>query len=227
MTGRSPDGRPPARPAKIVGAVLAVVAVVVAAVLVVFLRDDADTPTAAAPTATAQPMPAPGPASPSAATGGQLWPNSCENPLGFTIAYPEGWDANEEPLPEPCVWFSPDLVEAPPEATDALIAPITVRVQEGVDLARATDPDPTTETVTDRRETTVDGHRAVRIEATFVGGGAFAEDPRTAYWVVELPPGPDGTPRALVAQAFPWQGLPLGAGATVLDGMMGTLRFTG
>ncbi|MPV36860.1 hypothetical protein [Georgenia subflava] len=252
MTEPSPDGPAPARPGKVVWAVILVLVAVLAALLVVYLRDDTPTPAATPtpgtaepttsgttaapttePTATATPAPTapsePATSEPATTDPGEVrLSQSCENPLGFTISYPQGWDVNDEPLPEPCVWFSPDQIQAPPAASDAVVGPIVVRVQEGVDLERAADPDPASETVTDRRESTVDQRRAVRIEASFVGGGAFADDPRTVYWVVDVPPGPDGTPRALLAQAFPWDDeLPIEEGASVLDDMMATLRFTG
>ena len=159
---------------------------------------------------------------PSTVTLGQR----CESPAGFAVARPVGWFTNDEPAPELCAWFGPAPLEVPSVPGEGVLAAVRLGVQEGVDVATASAPDPGVETVTDRRETTVDGRRAFRLESTTVDSGVFPAGTRTVHWTVEMPPDGD-VPRTLLATAFPCCGVELAEAAEVLDAMVASLEISG
>lgn len=182
------------------------------------------TGSASTPSPTSSPTPAPTAttAEPSAVTLDQR----CQGPAGFSVARPVDWFTNEEPAPELCAWFGPSPVEVPSAPGGDVLAPVGLSVQDGVDVATVSAPDPGVETVTDRRETTVDGRRAFRLESTTVDEGVFPAGTRTVYWAVELPPDGD-VPRTLLATAFPCCDVELSDAAQVLDAMVASLELAG
>lgn len=181
--------------------------------------------TGSASTPTSSPTPAPT-ATTAEPTSTVTLDQRCQGPAGFSVARPVDWFTNEEPAPGPCAWFGPAPVEVPSVPGGDVLAPVGLSVQDGVDVATASAPDPGVETVTDRRETTVDGRRAFRLESTTVDAGVFPAGTRTVYWAVELPPDGD-VPRTLLATAFPCCGVELADAAQVLDAMVASLELSG
>jgi len=150
----------------------------------------------------------------------------CENPLGFSITYPSDWSTNTEPAPEPCVWFAPTPIEVPDEATDSLLGPISVRIQEGVSFADASTPSVMFEEILTADQAIVAGRQAVRIESVATGEALLDEGTQTLGYVVELDPAADGTPRVLTAVAFQCCGVAFEESATTLDFMVDSLDIT-
>jgi hypothetical protein len=150
----------------------------------------------------------------------------CDNPGGFSVAYPSGWSTNTEPAPEPCVWFSPTAIVVPSEPTDALLGPVSVRIQEGASLADVSNPSPEFEQLISSEPRTIAGRSAVRIETVATGAGLLDEGTRIVSYAVEVPPGADGTPRVLTATAIECCGVAVEDATRVLDAMVTTLQLT-
>lgn len=150
----------------------------------------------------------------------------CDNPGGFSVAYPSGWYTNTEPTPEPCVWFGPASIVVPTEATDALLGPVSVRIQEGASLTDVSNPSSEFERIVSREQRTVAGRPAVRIESVATGAGLLDEGTRIVSYAVEVPPAADGTPRVLTATAIECCGVAFEDATPVLDAMVATLQIT-
>jgi hypothetical protein len=190
--------------------------------------DTADPSTTAAPepeptttTTTAAPIPT----APTTAPSGVAVPplsRRCANPGGFAVSFPEGWHTNDQPAPEPCVWFGPEPVVVPEFGTDALPAPVSFRIQTR-DLSV-----PTTDAVLDERAGTVDGRPAVRREYRTTEDLLYPAGTRFTTWEVTLDPRSDGLDDVLVGAVFD-QGLPPGGyeeAVAVLDAMVPTVAIT-
>ena len=118
---------------------------------------------------------------------------TCTSPDGFTISYPEGWEAVSD-----CGQFGPAPVAEPESGTDerpgvisAFVDPVPfAQVAESSDDERS------------RATTTVGGLQAVRVEAVESGEGLYPEGTRTVRWMVDLSVGTDAArPETLFVDA--------------------------
>lgn len=150
----------------------------------------------------------------------------CENPLGFSVAYPTGWFTNTDPAPEPCVWFAPVAITVPTEATDALLGPVSIRIQEGVSLADVANPSQEFEQTVSSEQLTVAGRPAVRIESVATGQGLLDQGTRILAYAVEVAPAADGTPRVLTATSIECCNVAFDDATPILDAMVATLDIT-
>ncbi|MGY1913935.1 AMIN-like domain-containing (lipo)protein [Blastococcus sp. SYSU DS0973] len=146
----------------------------------------------------------------------------CESPAGFSIAYPESWSVNEGDVVPACTRFAPDPFTVPP-GTDARVGAVTARVEE-VPFDRVAGPGAGQEV--SRREMTVDGRRAVRVERVSAGEGLWPEGVRTTAYVVDLGAGEDG-PRTLVVNTVGLPQFDYARNVQVLDRMIGTVTVPG
>ncbi|MCZ2860891.1 AMIN-like domain-containing (lipo)protein [Blastococcus sp. VKM Ac-2987] len=142
---------------------------------------------------------------------------TCTSPAGYAVDHPSGWSVNAGETVPACSRFSPQDFDVP-DATDVRVAAIAFSV-ESVAFDRVTQEQPGEQA---RRELTVDGREAVRIERTATGQGLWPEGTPSTRYAVRLPDGADGS-RTLVADTvglprFDYQG-----NAAVLDAMIGTL----
>lgn len=146
----------------------------------------------------------------------------CESPAGFAISYPEGWAVNPGETVQPCTRFAPDSFTVPP-ATDARVGSVTASVEtipfDRVASSGTAEPD-------SRQETTVDGHRAIRLQRVTAGEGLYPPGIRTTTYVVELEPGDDG-PRTLVVDTVGLPQFDYARNVRMLDWMIGTVEITG
>ncbi|MGY1844055.1 AMIN-like domain-containing (lipo)protein [Modestobacter sp. SYSU DS0875] len=145
----------------------------------------------------------------------------CESPTGFAVSYPEGWAVNSGETAPACTRFAPEAFTVPP-GTDERMGALTASI-EPVDVDRIAAPDPDRDL--QRRETTVDGRPAVRVERESQGRGLWPEGIRSTSYVIGLPDGDDG-PRTLV---FDTVGLPqfdYARNVGILDRMAETLEIT-
>ncbi|MGY1751113.1 AMIN-like domain-containing (lipo)protein [Modestobacter sp. SYSU DS0511] len=145
----------------------------------------------------------------------------CESPAGFAVSYPEGWAVNSGETAPACTRFAPEAFTVPP-GTDARTGAITASI-EPVDADRiaASDPDRDLQ----RRETTVDGRPAVRVERESQGRGLWPEGTRSTSYVVGLADGDDG-PRTLVLDTVGLPQFDYARNVGVLDRMAETLEIT-
>ena len=112
---------------------------------------------------------------------------SCTSPDGFTISYPDDWEAVSD-----CGQFGPAPLEEPTPSSDdrtgvvsAFVDPVPFdRVSEPIDGDR------------DRSEEEVDGRPAVRIE-TVVQEGLYPQGTEGVRWLVDL-----GDDRTLFLDAY-------------------------
>lgn len=168
-----------------------------------------------------------GPDGSSTTTGGVTsLTQRCDNPGGFSISYPDGWFTNTDPLPDPCVWFAPTAIETPLEATDSLLASVTVRVQDGARFEDVSEPQVMFEEIVSSEPLTIQGRRAVRVESVATGEGLLNEGTRITAYVIELEPAA-GTPRVITATAFECCNVGFVESVTVLDEMVTTLEIAG
>jgi hypothetical protein len=121
----------------------------------------------------------------SEATLPQGWALCSNTARGFAIGYPAHWYTDEVSDDESCEYFDPDPFEIPPQSdfsgTALEIDPASERYGTVVDglvdrrFAR----------VLSRRETTVEGRRAVRIETEATGQGLEDRGVKVTTWVVD------------------------------------------
>ena len=145
---------------------------------------------------------------------------TCTSPEGFTISYPEGWDAVSD-----CGQFGPAPVAEPAPSTDERPGVITAFV----------DPVPFNEVAEsadgerNRATTTVDGLQAVRVEAVESGESLYPEGTETVRWMVDLSVGTDAArPETLFVDAVDVQDDVDFADATLaLDAMARSLDIAG
>ncbi|SEL47109.1 hypothetical protein SAMN04515665_11336 [Blastococcus sp. DSM 46786] len=146
----------------------------------------------------------------------------CESPAGFAVSYPEAWSVNAGTEVPACTRFAPDSFTVPP-ASDARVAPVSVRV-EGIPFDRVA----TTGSgeVLSRGETTIDGRPAVRIERVTAGEGLWPGGVPITSYVVDLA-AEDGEPRTLVLDTVGLPRFDYPRNVDVLDRMVATLTFPG
>ncbi|MGY2129245.1 AMIN-like domain-containing (lipo)protein [Blastococcus sp. SYSU DS0617] len=146
----------------------------------------------------------------------------CESPAGFAISYPEGWAVNSGETVSACTRFAPESFSVPP-ATDARVGSVTASVEtipfDRIASSQAAQAE-------DRRETTVDGHRAVRIQRVSAGEGLYPPGIRMTSYVVELEPGDDG-PRTLVVDTVGLPQFDYARNVRMLDRMIETVEIAG
>ncbi|MGY1724668.1 AMIN-like domain-containing (lipo)protein [Blastococcus sp. SYSU DS0533] len=144
----------------------------------------------------------------------------CESPAGFAISYPEEWSVNPGTEVPACTRFAPDTFTVPP-ASDARVAPVSVRV-EGIPFDQVA----TTGSgeVLSRDETTVDGRPAVRIERVTAGQGLWPEGVPITSVVVDLG-AEGGDPRTLVVDTVGLPRFDYPRNVDVLDRMVATLTI--
>jgi len=146
----------------------------------------------------------------------------CESSAGFAISYPEGWSVNSGETVPACTRFAPESFNVPP-ATDARVGSVTAKVEAApfdvVASPGATGPG-------SRTETTVDGHRAVRIEQVSAGRGLYPPGIRMTSHVVDLEPGDDGS-RTLVLNTVGLPQFDYARNVRLLDRMIETVEVTG
>jgi hypothetical protein len=146
----------------------------------------------------------------------------CQSPAGFAISYPEGWSVNSGETVPACTRFAPGSFVVPP-GTDARVGSVTAKVETiPFDVVTSTG----TPGAGSRIETTVDGHRAVRIEQVTTGEGLYPPGIRMTGHVVELEPGDDG-PRTLVVDTVGLPQFDYARNVRLLDRMIETVEITG
>jgi hypothetical protein len=148
---------------------------------------------------------------------------TCTNePYGFGVDYPAGWETNPANGLPPCSAFDPEDANMPAATEIPTDIAIVIHREEAA-FARVTDfhADPTVEPVS-RRETTVDGRAAVAVELMHTGVGMYPEGHRYYGYFVDL------GPATLIGMTHDVEAAP---GPTyddrrrILDDMMASLRF--
>ena len=107
---------------------------------------------------------------------------SCTSPEGFSISYPERWDAVAD-----CGQFGPAPVSEPAPSTDERPGVVSAFV-DPVPFSEVSAPSAEER---DRAVTTVDGLQAVRVEAVASGEGLYPAGTETVRWLVDLSVGAD------------------------------------
>ena len=190
------------------------------------IASEGATPTAAASASEASAPASVAAASPDASQtdGGVLGQaQSCQNDeVGFVVAYPEGWWANDPvepsdpdltPIPG-CTYFAPEPVELQPNAG----------LPEGIHIwfDQETQFEVTGEVVSEE-ETTIDGRPGFAVETESTGSSGFEpEGTRTYRYIVDMGDGSEvlvSTSTQYVDEAEYEEAKP------ILDAMMGTLDF--
>lgn len=152
-----------------------------------------------------------------AGQGGLQLAESCDSPDGFTISYPEDWGAVSD-----CGQFGPAPIDEPAPATDertgvvsAFIDPVPFeQVAEPVDGDR------------DRREATVDGRPAVRVEGQVASESLYPQGTAYVRWLVDLTDG--GAPATLFVDAYDLgYHIEFEQAVRVLDAMVESVRISG
>lgn len=153
---------------------------------------------------------------PAASSGAPRLGSSCTSPEGWTVGYPDDWAVNAGDVAPACTRFGPEPFEVL-AGTDARNAPVVLDLEP---VAYGTAARPRSDERA-RRELTVDGRIAVRIERVTDVGLYPAGTPITSY-VVDLGAGGDG-PRTLVATAVGLPPFDHAADVAVLDAMVASL----
>ncbi|MGY1883999.1 hypothetical protein ACI799_01685 [Blastococcus sp. SYSU DS0753] len=141
----------------------------------------------------------------------------CTSPAGFAVDHPSDWSVNAGETVPACSRFSPQDFDVP-DATDVRVAAIAFSI-EPVAFDRVTQEQPGEQA---RRELTVDGRDAVRIERTATGEGLWPEGTPSTRYAVALEEGEHG-PRTLVADTVGLPKFDYERNVEVLDAMIGTL----
>ncbi|MCF6734208.1 hypothetical protein [Blastococcus sp. KM273129] len=141
----------------------------------------------------------------------------CTSPAGFAVDHPADWSVNAGETVPACSRFSPRDFDVP-DATDVRVAAIAFSV-EPVAFDRAVQEQPGEQ---DRRELTVDGRDAVRIERTATGETFWPEGTPSTRYAIALEEGEDG-PQTLVADTVGLPRFDHPRNVEVLDAMIGTL----
>lgn len=142
---------------------------------------------------------------------------SCESPDGFTIAHPGDWAAVSD-----CGQFGPEPVDEPEPATDERTGVVSAFI-DPVPFEQVAEP---TEGDRDRREETVDGREAVRVEGQVTGEGLYPEGTEYVRWLVDVTDG--GAPATLFVDAYDLgYDIEFDRAVRVLDAMAGSLEISG
>lgn len=138
----------------------------------------------------------------------------CTHPAGFRVSHPADWSVNPGTVLPVCSWFAADFFDVP-EATDARIADITLKVVEGPRPPSAW-PD-----VTDRTAVEVGGQPGLRLDR-LTGPGLHPVDTPITTYVVDLPDG-SAAGDVLVASTVGLPRFDYERNVAVLDAMMASL----
>jgi hypothetical protein len=141
---------------------------------------------------------------------------SCTSPAGFSVGFPAEWSVNAGETVAGCSRFAPSDFDVP-EATDVRVAAIAVSV-EAAPFDRAAEQRPDERA---RRELTVDGRDAVRIERVTQDGLYPIGTPITSY-LIELEEA-NGAQRTLVADTIGVPDFDYERNTEVLDAMVASL----
>lgn len=139
----------------------------------------------------------------------------CENPEGFSIAYPGDWTTNDGSVTEPCSLFDPEAFEVP-EATDARVAAVSAYVDD-VPFNEVAAP----EAGEDHATTVVDGHQAVRTEGP--AGEFYGDHTQRAAYAIDLALGVDDGPGTLFVDVVDVDDVAYDDAVSVLDRMVKTI----
>jgi hypothetical protein len=132
----------------------------------------------------------------------QGWALCSNTARGFAVGYPAHWYADEVSEDESCKYFDPDPFEIPPQSDFSGTA---LEIDPGGDgYATVVDGlvDRRFARVLARRETTVQGRRAVRIETEATGQGLEDRGVKVTSWVVDR----DGAAFLVRTTGFPGKG---------------------
>jgi hypothetical protein len=102
---------------------------------------------------------------------------SCDSPDGFTVSFPEEWEAVAD-----CGQFGPAPLDEPAPNTDERTGVVMAFI-DPVPFEEVSEP---TEGDRDRREETVDGRPAVRVEGAQATIGLYPEGTEYARWLVDV-----------------------------------------
>ena len=116
---------------------------------------------------------------------------SCDSPDGFTISHPEDWGAVSD-----CGQFGPEPIDEPTPSTDERTGVVSAFI-DPVPFEQVAEP---TEGDRDRREATVDGRPAVRVEGQVAGESLYPEGTEYVRWLVDVTDG--GAPATLFVDAY-------------------------
>lgn len=141
---------------------------------------------------------------------------SCDSPDGFTIAYPEDWAAVSD-----CGQFGPEPLDEPAPATDERTGVVSAFI-DPVPFEQVAEP---AEGDRERREETVDGRTAVRVEGEQSGAGLYPEGTAYVRWIVDVSDG--GGPATLFVDAYDLgYDIEFAQAVDVLDQMVQTLEIS-
>lgn len=156
----------------------------------------------------------PAPGTPSVDTRSGPDSSDCTHPAGFRVSHPADWSVNPGVTLPACSWFAAESFDVP-EASDARIADITLRVVEG--------PRPPSSwgDVTSSTAVDVGGLPALRLERRANPGLYPSGTPITTY-VVDLPEGSTAQD-TLVASTVGLPPFDYERNVAVLDAMMASL----
>lgn len=108
----------------------------------------------------------------------------CENPDGFSIGYPDGWQVNSGEVVPPCSQFNPESFEVP-RGTDERVAAITAFV-DPVPYERVAAPSERRDAA--REEMTISGQPAVRLEHQAGPNSIWPEGTPITTYMIKMPP---------------------------------------
>jgi hypothetical protein len=155
---------------------------------------------------------------PGVPTTGGAETQACEaRGAGYRLRYPVDWHVNDPATVGPCRFFHPEPFELPRDSEATSIA--VVLHLENVPLNRIAPEEDTHATeLLNRREATVGGNRAVRVETRATGEALLPAGVRGVSWYVDL------GPRTLVATTLETaEAGTLESNTRILDQMMATL----
>lgn len=142
---------------------------------------------------------------------------SCDSPDGFTISHPDDWGAVSD-----CGQFGPEPIGEPAPATDERTGVVSAFI-DPVPFEQVAEP---TEGDRDRREATVDGRPAVRVEGQVAGESLYPQGTEYVRWLVDVTDG--GAPATLFVDAYDLgHDIEFDQAVRVLDAMVESLRISG
>lgn len=162
--------------------------------------------------------PAPAPTAAGSASQDSLLTQSCTNAdAGFSVSYPADWQTNDGAIMPACSLFDPQPIDiAPATEIPADIGVALTRQAVPFDVAGGED---FTRRIISRDTTTIDGRRAVRIEAESTGEGLHDTGTIGYSYIVDL----DGA--VIIAQSYDVGDPGFETKKRVLDSMMQSLRI--
>lgn len=150
------------------------------------------------------------------AEDGMQLAESCDSPDGFTISFPEDWGAVSD-----CGQFGPEPIDEPAPATDERTGVVSAFI-DPVPFEQVAEP---TEGDRDRREATVDGRPAVRVEGQVAGESLYPQGTEYVRWLVDVTDG--GAPATLFVDAYDLgYDIELEQAVRVLDAMVDSVRIS-